>query len=73
MAEFGINTMTGAEFIAQLYQSCLERTACANEIAGLIKLMNDGALNCGDLLLGIADSAEMTALVGMMSTTINLV
>jgi hypothetical protein len=72
MAEGGINTMTDAEFIAQLYQSGLERTASAGEIAGWIKLMDEGALNRGDLLLGIADSAEMTALVGMMSTSIDL-
>jgi Ca2+-binding RTX toxin-like protein len=72
MAEGGIDAMTDAEFIAQLYQSGLERTASAGEIAGWIKLMDEGALNRGDLLLGIADSAEMTALVGMMSTTIEL-
>jgi hypothetical protein len=72
MAEGGINTMTDAEFIAQLYQSGLERTASAGEIAGWIKLMDEGALNRGDLLLGIADSAEMTALVGMMSTSLDL-
>jgi hypothetical protein len=72
MAEGGINAMTDAEFIAQLYQSGLERTASAGEIAGWIKLMDEGALNRGDLLLGIADSAEMTALVGMMSTSIEL-
>jgi len=72
VAEGGINAMTDAEFIAQLYQSGLERTASAGEIAGWIKLMDEGALNRGDLLLGIADSAEMTALVGMMSTSIEL-
>ena len=72
MAEGGINAMTDAEFIAQLYQSGLERTASAVEIAGWIKLMDEGALNRGDLLLGIADSAEMTALVGMMSTSLDL-
>jgi Ca2+-binding RTX toxin-like protein len=72
MAEGGINAMTDAEFIAHLYQSGLERTASPGEIAGWIKLMDEGALNRGDLLLGIADSAEMTALVGMMSTTIDL-
>jgi len=72
MAEGGINAMTDAEFIAQLYQSGLERTASAGEIAGWIKLMDEGALNRGDLLLGIADSAEMTALVGVMSTSLDL-
>lgn len=72
VAEGGINAMTDAQFIAQLYRSGLERTASAGEIAGWIKLMDEGALNRGDLLLGIADSAEMTALVGMMSTTIDL-
>ena len=72
VAEGGISAMSDAEFIAHLYQSGLERTASADEIAGWIKLMDDGALNRGDLLLGIADSAEMTALVGMMSTTIDV-
>jgi Ca2+-binding RTX toxin-like protein len=72
VAEGGINTMSDAQFIAQLYQSGLERTASAGEIAGWIKLMDEGALNRGDLLLGIADSAEMAALVGMMSTSIEL-
>jgi len=72
VAEGGISAMSDAEFIAHLYQSGLERTASASEIAGWIKLMDDGALNRGDLLLGIADSAEMTALVGMMSTTIDV-
>jgi len=55
-----------------LYQSGLERTASANEIAGWIKVMDDGDLSRGDLLLGIADLAEMTALVGMMSTSLDL-
>jgi hypothetical protein len=72
VAEGGINTMTDAQFIAHLYQSGLERTASANEIAGWIKVMDDGDLSRGDLLLGIADSAEMTALVGMISTSIDL-
>jgi hypothetical protein len=72
VAEGGINTMTDAEFIAHLYQSGLERTASANEIAGWIKVMDDGGLSRGDLLLGIADSVEMTALVGIMSTSIDL-
>lgn len=72
VAEGGINTMTDAQFIAHLYQSGLERTASANEIADWIKVMDDGDLSRGDLLLGIADSAEMTALVGMISTSIDL-
>jgi hypothetical protein len=72
VAEGGINTMTDAQFIAHLYQSGLERTASANEIAGWIKVMDDGDLSRGDLLLGIADSAEMTVLVGMISTSIDL-
>lgn len=72
VAEGGINAMSDAQFIAHLYQAGLERTASAGEIAGWITLMDDGALNRGDLLLGIADSAEMTALVGVMSTSIDL-
>jgi len=72
VAEGGIDTMTDAQFIAHLYQSGLERIASANEITGWIKLMDDNDLSRGDLLLGIADSAEMTALVGMISTSIDL-
>lgn len=72
VAEGGINTMTDAQFIAHLYQSGLERTASTGEIAGWIKVMDDGDLSRGDLLLGIADSAEMTVLVGMISTSIDL-
>lgn len=72
VAEGGINAMSDAQFIAHLYQAGLERTASAGEIAGWITLMDDGALNRGDLLLGIADSAEMTALVGVISTSIDL-
>ena len=71
-AEGGINGMSDAQLIAHLYQAGLERTARADEIAGWLKLMDDANLTRGDLLLGIADSAEMTTLVGMMSTSIDL-
>lgn len=71
-AEGGVAALSDAEFIAHLYQAGLERSASADEIAGWIKQMEDGALNRGDLLLGIADSAEMTELVGMLSTTLDV-
>ena len=56
------------KFVAPgLYKN--ERAAFLRRWAALI---DDGTLNRGDVLLGIANSAEMAALVGVMSTSIDL-
>lgn len=71
-AEGGFDAMSDAAFIAHLYQAGLERSAGADEIAAWATLIEDGTLTRGDVVLGIADSAEMTALVGMLSTTLDV-
>lgn len=71
-AEGQFGGMSNAQYVAHLYQAGLERTASQAEVAGWAALIDDGTLNRGDVLLGIANSAEMAALVGVMSTSIDL-
>jgi len=56
-------------FIARLYQTALERAATAIELSEWTALLGNGQVDRGDVLLALADSAEMVALVGVMSTT----
>lgn len=71
-AEGQFGGMSNAQYVAHLYQAGLERTASQAEVAGWAALIDDGTLNRGDVLLGIANSAEMAELVGVMSTSIEL-
>lgn len=71
-AEGQFGGMSNAQYVAHLYQAGLERTASQAEVAGWATLIDDGTLNRGDVLLGIANSAEMAELVGVMSTSIDL-
>ncbi|RNF30952.1 hypothetical protein NM04_09900 [Massilia aurea] len=71
-AEGQFGGMSNAQYVAHLYRAGLERTASQAEVAGWATLIDDGTLNRGDVLLGIANSAEMAALVGVMSTSIDL-
>ncbi|MBD8544045.1 DUF4214 domain-containing protein [Oxalobacteraceae sp. CFBP 8761] len=59
-------------FIAQLYRTALERDATATELADWTGLLAQGYVDRGDLLLALAESSEMVALVGTMSTTFEL-
>jgi len=56
-------------FVARLYQVALEREATAIELSEWTALLGNGQVDRGDVLLALADSAEMVALVGVMSTT----
>lgn len=67
-----IDAMSDAAYVAWLYQAGLERTAEEGEVAYWAGLLDSGALERGDVLLAIADSSEMIALTGMMSTSIDL-
>ena len=58
-----------AAFIASLYQTALARQASADEMADWRDMLASGQADRGDVLLALADSAEMAALVGVMSTT----
>jgi len=71
-AEGQFGAMSNAEFVAHLYQAGLERTASQAEVAGWAGMIDDGTLDRGDVLLAIADSAEMAELVGVLSTSIDL-
>ena len=62
-----------ATFIAQLYRSALEREATATELADWGNLLAQGYVDRGDVLLALADSAEMVALVGAMSTSFEVI
>lgn len=59
-------------FIAQLYRTALEREATATELADWTGLLAQGYVDRGDVLLAMAESSEMVALVGTMSTTFEL-
>lgn len=71
-AEGQFGSMSNAQYVAHLYQAGLERTAGQDEVAGWATLIDNGTLSRGEVLLGIANSAEMAALVGVMSTSIDL-
>jgi len=59
-------------FIAQLYRTALEREATTTELADWNGLLAQGHVDRGDVLLALTESAEMVALVGVMSTTFEL-
>lgn len=72
----GTETTAGlddAAFIGQLYRTALEREATATELADWSGLLAQGYVDRGDVLLALADSAEMVALVGEMSTSFETV
>lgn len=68
-----VDALGDAAYVAWLYEAGLKRTADEGEVAYWAGLIEKGALDRGDVLLAIADSSEMIALTGMMSTTIDLV
>ncbi|MEM8514605.1 hypothetical protein RCH14_003955 [Massilia sp. MP_M2] len=59
-------------FVAQLYRMALEREATTIELADWAGLLAQGHVDRGDVLLALAESAEMVELVGVMSTTFEL-
>ncbi|MEW7850253.1 DUF4214 domain-containing protein [Massilia aurea] len=54
-----------ATFIAHLYQTALARQASPDELADWRDMLASGQADRGDMLLALADSAEMAALVGV--------
>ena len=71
------STKTFRELVAEVatlltYEATADLETEEAEVAGWAALIDDGTLNRGDVLLGIANSAEMAALVGVMSTSIDL-
>lgn len=58
-----------AAFIAHLYQTALEREATALELPEWNAMLANGHVDRGDVLLALVESAEMVALVGVLSTT----
>ncbi|WP_313171508.1 DUF4214 domain-containing protein [Massilia oculi] len=58
-----------AAFVAQLYRTALERQGTALELSEWNALLANGHVDRGDVLLALVESAEMVALVGVMSTT----
>lgn len=56
-------------FVAQLYRQALEREATATELTDWSALLGQGRVDRGDVLLALAESAEMVQLVGAMSST----
>lgn len=71
-AEGQFGGMSNAGYVAHLYRAGLERSGSIGEIAGWAALIDDGVLDRGDVLLAIADSAEMVGLVGTLSTSLEL-
>lgn len=71
-AEGQFGAMSNAQYVAHLYQAGLERTASQAEVAGWAGMIDDGRLDRGDVLLAIVNSAEMAELVGVQSTSIDL-
>lgn len=71
-ADEASNELDDQAFITRLYQTALEREATAIELSEWTALLGNGQVDRGDVLLALADSAEMVALVGMMSTTFEI-
>jgi hypothetical protein len=63
-------TLDDAEFTAALYRTALHREPGAGEAQYWNELLSGGEVDRGDVLLAFAESAEMVALVGPMSTSI---
>jgi len=64
--------LDGQSFVAHLYRTALEREATPLELADWSALLANGRVDRGDVLLALAESAEMAALVGVMSTTFEI-
>jgi hypothetical protein len=64
--------LDGQSFVAHLYRTALEREATPLELADWSALLANGHVDRGDVLLAMAESAEMAALVGVMSTTFEI-
>lgn len=58
-----------AAFVAHLYRTALESEARALELSKWRASLVNGHVERDDVLLALIESAEMMALVGMMSTT----
>ncbi|WP_147041322.1 DUF4214 domain-containing protein, partial [Skermanella aerolata] len=62
--------MTDEQYVDMLYREGLGREADEGGRAGWLNGLGSGALDRGDILLSIADSAEMMKLVGVIDTSI---
>lgn len=60
-------------FLEHVYRTALERAATATELADWSGLLAQGYVDRGDVLLALAESAEMVALVGQMSTSFEVI
>ena len=68
-ADEATNGLDAPSFVAQLYRTALERDATALELSEWSAALANGHVDRGDVLLALVESAEMVALVGVMSTT----
>jgi len=64
-----LDGLDNSAFVAHLYHAALERDATARELSEWNVLLANGHVDRGDVLLALVESAEMVALVGVMSTT----
>jgi hypothetical protein len=55
-------------FVAALFENALDRASKPEEVQAWVRLLESGAATRGDVLLGIAESAETVALVGVTTT-----
>lgn len=68
-ADEATGELDDAAFVAHLYRTALERDATTLELSEWNALLANGHVDRGDVLLALVESAEMVALVGVMSTT----
>jgi uncharacterized repeat protein (TIGR02059 family) len=61
--------MNSKQFVDHLYKAGLDRQGSEAELSAWAWQIDNGAIERADALLGVADSAEKIALVGIMSTS----
>jgi hypothetical protein len=66
-------SLSDSQFVSALYQTALGHAPSAAEAALWNIQLAAGQITRGDVLLGVADSAEMVTLVGVVSTSIETV
>jgi hypothetical protein len=67
--KYGVISNVG--FVETLYEVGLNREGTVSEIAYWANKLDTGVIDRADVLLGLADSAEMVALVGVITTSID--
>ena len=65
--------MNNAQFVDMLYKVALDRNGGKDEIAWWTRRLDDGLVSRGDVLQGFSESVEKIGLMGVISTSIDVI